>query len=33
MLHLYAIQAEKECQLISERTRAALAAGKAQGQN
>ena len=31
MLHLYAALAEKERRLISERTRAALAARKAQG--
>ena len=31
MLHLYAALAEKERRLISERTRAALAAKKAQG--
>ena len=31
MLHLYAALAEKERRLISDRTRAALAARKAQG--
>ncbi len=31
MLHLYAALAEKERQLIGERTRSALAARKAQG--
>jgi DNA invertase Pin-like site-specific DNA recombinase len=31
MLHLYAALAEKERRLISERTKAALAARKAQG--
>jgi DNA invertase Pin-like site-specific DNA recombinase len=31
MLHLYAALAEKECRLISERTKGALAAKKAQG--
>ena|SRR5205085_725482 len=33
MLHLYAALAEKERRLIAERTRAALAARKAQGAN
>jgi len=31
MLHLYAALAEKECRLISERTKAALAAKKERG--
>jgi DNA invertase Pin-like site-specific DNA recombinase len=31
MLHLYAALAEKECRLMSERTRAALAAKRAGG--
>ena len=31
MLHLYAALAEKECRLIAERTRSALAARKARG--